>query len=315
MRVAAAQLAPVWGDSAATAERAIAWIGKAAAAGAGLVVFPETFLPGYPFWIEHTNGAAFDDPGQKAAYSFYLQAAVTLDGPELTRITEAARDHKVFTYLGIAERSASLGSIFATLVAIDPVNGIVGAHRKVQPTFEERLVWSSGDGHGLRTHQTGDIRVGGLNCWENWMPMARQSLYAQGMDLHVAVWPGSVGLTRDITRFIALEGRCYVLSAGGLLTLADISPGFPLYESVKDSRAWWRSGGSAIAGPDGQWIIEPVDRQERLLLADLDPAVVNGARQNFDPAGHYSRPDVFSLHVDRRRLRPVSYRDHPEECP
>lgn len=302
MRVAAAQLAPAWGDPGRTTQRVVEWVGRAAAAGAGLVAFPETFLSGYPMWVAHTDGARFNDPAQKAAYAYYLDAAVTLDGPELARVVEAVRDHRVFTYLGITERSASGGTVHATLVAIDPERGLVGAHRKLVPTYEERLVWGTGDGHGLRPHRAGELRVSGLGCWENWMPLARYALYAEGIDLHVAVWPGSASLTRDITRFVAQEGRCYVLAASGLLRLDDVPADFPLREALAGSQDWWYPGGSAVAAPDGSWLVKPVSDQEQLVVAEVDPAVVRAERQNFDPAGHYSRPDVFTLGVDRRRL-------------
>jgi nitrilase len=215
----------------------------------------------------------------------------------------------VFTYLGVTERSRSGGTVYATLVALDPRRGLVGAHRKLMPTHEERLVWGTGDGHGLRTHPVNGIRVGGLNCWENWMPLARHALYAQGLDLHVAVWPGSVSNTRDITRFIAMEGRCYVLSVAGLLREDDIAPGFPLLDKLSGDRSWWREGGSAIAGPDGEWLVEPTPGVEGLITAEIDPALVRGARQNFDPAGHYGRPDVLRLEVGRRRLEGATFVD------
>ena len=303
MRVAAAQTAPVWGDKAATAQRVADWIGRAAGEGADLVAFGETFLPGYPFWVSRTDGARFDAPDQKEAYAFYLEAAVELDGPELGLVAEAARDHGLFVYVGVAERTAGGGTVYATLVAVDPERGIAGAHRKVMPTYEERMVWGQGDGHGLRAHVANGVRVGGLNCWENWLPQARQAIYAEGIDLHVAVWPGSVGLTRDITRFVALEGRCYVLSAGALLRPEDVSAAFPLREAaLAGAPALLYDGGSAVAGPDGTWLVEPVAGEEKLVVADLDPRRVREERQNFDPAGHYARPDVFSLTVDRRRL-------------
>jgi nitrilase len=308
MRVAAAQTAPVWCDKAATAERVADWIGRAAAEGAELVAFGETFLPGYPFWVSRTDGARFDAPDQKQAYAFYLEAAIELGGPELARVAEAARDHGVFVYVGTAERMPSGGTVYATLVAIDPERGIVGAHRKVMPTYEERMVWGQGDGNGLRAYLTNGIRVGGLNCWENWLPQARQAIYAEGIDLHVAVWPGSVRLTRDITRFVALEGRCFVLSAGALLRPEDISAAFPLREAaLAGAPALLYDGGSAVAAPDGTWLVEPVSGEERLVVAELDLRRVREERQNFDPAGHYARPDVFSLTVDRRRLSAVRH--------
>ena len=310
MRVAAAQTAPAWGDKAATAERVADWIGRAAAEGAELVAFGETFLPGYPFWVSRTDGARFDAPDQKEAYAFYLEAAVELDGPELARIAEAAGDHGVFVYVGAAERVAGGGTVYATLVAVDPERGIVGAHRKVMPTYEERLVWGQGDGHGLRAHVANGVRVGGLNCLENWLPQARQAIYAEGIDLHVAVWPGAVWLTRDITRFVALEGRCFVLSAGSILRPEDVSASFPLRDAALASEsALLYDGGSAVAAPDGTWLVEPVAGEERLVVADIEPERVREERQNFDPAGHYSRPDVFSLTVDRRRLSSVRHVD------
>ncbi len=310
MRIAAAQTAPAWGDPAATAEKITEWIARAAGEGVDLVAFGEVFLSGYPFWVARTDGARWDAADQKEAYAFYLEAAVRLDGPEIGRITEAVKDLGVFTYLGIAERSASGGTVYATLIAIDPEAGVVSAHRKTMPTYEERLVWGTGDGHGLRVHATAGMRVGGLNCWENWTPLARHSLYAQGIDLHVAAWPGSVGLTQDITRFIAKEGRCFVLSAGALLTAGDIGAEFPLRDAaLAGGEEWLYDGGSAIAGPDGAWVIEPVARNEGLVIADIDLGAVRAERQNFDPAGHYFRGDIFGVTVDRRRLEPSEFRD------
>ncbi|MGI8681832.1 MAG: carbon-nitrogen hydrolase family protein [Mycobacteriales bacterium] len=305
MRVAAAQASSVWLDKDATTKKALALLTEAAQQGVALLAFPETFLSGYPFWVERTDGAHFNSAQQKAAYAAYLEAAIELDGPELRLITEAASDLGVFTYLGITERGAgpARGTVYCTLVAIDPARGVVSSHRKLMPTYEERLVWGAGDGHGLRVHSLGDMRVGGLNCWENWMPQARHALYAGGEDLHVSVWPGSPRHTRDLTRFIALEGRVFSLAACGLLRFDDVPVDFPLYELLEQAAERdYYDGGSAVAGPSGEWLVEPVVGEERLVVADIDPAAVRRERQNFDPTGHYSRPDVFEVRVNRRRL-------------
>ena len=309
MRVAAAQTAPVWGDREATTALVIDWIRRAAEDEVNLVAFGETFLSGYPYWLSRTDGARFNASEQKEAYAFYLAGAVDLDGPELAAVAGAASETGVFTYLGITERSPSGGTVFATYVAFDPADGIVSAHRKLMPTYEERLAWGIGDGHGLRTHEVRDFVVSGLNCWENWMPAVRHALYAQGTTLHVAGWPGAVRNTEDITRFIAIEGRCYVLSAGALLTADSIPTAFPLKDQSVEPGEVINNGGSAIAAPDGTWLVEPVADEERLVVADLDPAVVRGERQNFDPAGHYFRPDVIKVEVDRTRQTPATFKD------
>ncbi len=309
MRIAAAQARPAWLDPTAGTKIVVEQLTRAAAQGVGLVAFPETFLSGYPIWLAHTGGARFDDPAQKAAYTHYLDAAVTLDGPQLTTIRAAVADLGVFCYLGITERVGA--TVFCTLVAIDPVHGLVGAHRKLMPTHEERMVWGIGDGHGLRTHRTGAFRVGGLSCWENWMPQARHALYADGETLHISTWPGSIRNTRDITRFIALEGRVYSLAVGAVLDFADVPADFPLREELLalDEPSGY-DGGSAIAAPDGTWLVEPVTGDERLVIADIDPARVAAERQNFDPTGHYSRPDIFTVTVDRRRRSAATFLDN-----
>lgn len=309
MRIAAAQTAPVWGDREATTAIVIEWIERAAAGNVDLVAFGETFLSGYAYWLALTDGARFNGADQKEAYAYYLRGAVDLDGPELAAITATVADTGVFTYLGITERSASGGTVYATHLAIDPSRGIVAAHRKLMPTHEERMVWGIGDGNGLRTHQVGEFTVSGLNCWENWVPAVRHTLYAQGTTLHIAAWPGSVGLTTDITRFIAMEGRCYVLSAGALLSADSIPEQFPLRSASIADREVLYDGGSAIAAPDGSWLVPPVANEERLVVADIDLAVVQGERQNFDPAGHYFRADVIEITVDRTRPTPASFTD------
>jgi nitrilase len=304
LRVAAAQARPMWLDATGTTKKVLAWLQDAAARQVELVVFPETLLSGYPFWVEITDGARFDDPVQKRAYAAYLNAAVVIDGPEIAQIVEAARDLGIFVYLGTAERGAgpASGTVFSTLVAIDPRLGVVSTHRKLVPTFEERLVWGFGDGNGLRTHQVGATRVGGLNCWENWMPQARHAMYACGEDLHVSVWPGNPVNTTDAVRFIALEGRVWSLAACGLLSLSDVPVDFPLRDMLEElGVSEIRRGGSAIAAPDGTWVCAPVADEERLIVADIDLAAVRAARHTLDPTGHYSRPDVFSVTIDRAR--------------
>jgi nitrilase len=312
VRVAAAQARPVWLDPAATAKKAVAWLEQASRQDVDLVVFPEAFLPGYPFWVEHTGGARFNDPAQKTAYAAYVSAAIEATGPELTSLTQAAADLGIFVYLGGVERAVdqAAGTVFCTLFAIDPASGMVGTHRKLMPTYEERLVWGFGDGHGLRVHRAASVRAGGLNCWENWMPQARHALYAQGEELHVSVWPGNPRNTIDITRFIALEGRVFSLAANGLLSLADVPAGFPLYDQLAQLPVSdYCTGGSAIAGPDGTWITEPLVGEERLIIADLDLSRLHAERQNFDPAGHYARPDVFQVTVNRARIRASRFTD------
>lgn len=307
MRIAAAQTSPAWGDPESTKKVVTDWIGRAAGEGVDLLAFGETFMSGYPYWMSRTDGARWNAPDQKEAYAFYLASSVAIDGPEMTEVVEAVRDHGVFTYLGITERSSSGGTVYATYVAIDPANGVVSSHRKMMPTFDERMAWGIGDGHGLRVHQVGDFKVSGLNCWENWVPTIRHAMYAQGTQLHVAAWPGAVGLTKHITRFIAMEGRCYVLSAGSLLSADSIPLEFPARAASLEGGELLYNGGSAIAGPDGQWIVEPVDGDEKLVIADIDAARVMGERQNFDPAGHYFRGDVIDVTVDRTRLDPVTF--------
>lgn len=314
LRIALAQASPVWGDPLATAQRATALIAEAAGAGARVIAFPETFLGGYPFWPSRSHGAAFEDPGQRAAFGWYLEQAVVADGPELALIADACAAHGVFAFVGAAERGAGVGhgTVYCSIAAIDPARGLVGMHRKLVPTHDERMVWGRGDGAGLRTHEVDGVRIGALSCWENWMPQARHALYADGEDVHLGLWPGSRELTRDISRFIALEGRVYSLAAGGVLAFDQLPADFPLRDAIA---AWPEptpfDGGTAAAAPDGAWIVEPRADGPGLSLVDIDLSVVRGARLTFDAAGHYARPDVFRVAVDRTRQDAAVFVDDP----
>jgi nitrilase len=304
LRVGLAQIAPIWLDQVRTLEKINKYVSQAAEAGCQLVVFGEALLPGYPFWIERTDGARFDSPVQKDLHAHYMQQAVQIEAGHLELVCQAAEVGEIAVYLGCIERPAGRGghSLYASLLYIDPQGVIQSVHRKLMPTYEERLTWALGDGHGLRTHKLGAFTLGGLNCWENWMPLARAALYAQGEDLHVAVWPGGINNTKDITRFIAIEARSYVVSVSGLMRKTDFPADTPHIELVlANSSETLANGGSCIAGPDGAWIVEPTVGEEKLIVAEIDHQRVRAERQNFDPAGHYSRPDVTKLTVNRDR--------------
>ncbi len=312
LTVGLAQIAPVWLDRARTLEKVLSAVAQAADQGCRLVAFGEALLPGYPFWLELTNGAAFNSPRQKAIHAHYLQQAVQIEAGHLEPLCTLAAQRQIAVYLGVIERPADRGghSVYASLIYVDATGRIGSVHRKLMPTYEERLVWSPGDGHGLRVHRLGAFTVGGLNCWENWMPLPRAALYAQGEDLHVAAWPGNLRNTQEITRFIAQEARSYVLSVSGLMRAMDFSPAVPhLDDLVANCPAMLADGGSCLVAPDGSWVLEPVVGEETVRAAVIDQRRVREERQNFDPAGHYSRPDVTQLSVNRRRQSTLMFQE------
>jgi nitrilase len=310
--VGLAQIAPVWLNRSATLDKVVDWIATAADRGCQLVVFGEGLVPGYPFWVERTDGARFESELQKSLYAHYLGHGVRVEGGDLDAVCRIARERGIAVYLGVIERAADRGghSLYCSMVYIDQQGQIGSVHRKLMPTYEERLVWAIGDGNGLRTHELGAFTVGGLNCWENWLPLARAALYAQGEDLHVAIWPGNARNTSDITRFIARESRSFVVSVSGLMRRQDIAESLPhaalLAETAGDFMA---DGGSCVAAPNGDWILEPVLKEEGLSVVEVDHQRVCEERQSLDVAGHYSRPDVTRLVVDRTRQSTARFLD------
>ncbi|MDA1081186.1 MAG: carbon-nitrogen hydrolase family protein [Gemmatimonadetes bacterium] len=312
LTVGVAQIAPIWLDRERTLAKVGRWITRAADRKCKLVAFGEALVPGYPWWIEHTDGARFNSPMQKRLHAHYLDQAVDLDAGHLDATSTLARKRKITVVLGTIERPRDRGghSLYCSLVVIAADGSIASVHRKLMPTHEERLSWAPGDGHGLRTHRLGAFTLGALNCWENWMPLVRAAMYAQGEDLHVASWPGSDYNTRDVTRFAAREGRSYVLAASSLMRRRDIPDSVPHAAALrKRIPPALGNGGSCIAGPDGEWIAPPVTDRETLIVRTIDHRRVREERQNFDAAGHYGRPDVTHLTVDRRRQGTVSLRD------
>jgi len=304
LKVALAQIAPVWLDKFKTLEKIKQQILDASAQDCELIVFGEALLPGYPFWVANTNGAAFNSTLQKEIHRHYVQNSIQVEKGDLDEVCELAKEHQIAIYLGLMERAADRGghSIYCSLAYINQQGSIESMHRKLMPTYEERLTWASGDGNGLKVHSLKDFTVGGLNCWENWMPLPRAALYGMGENVHIAVWPGSEVNTKDITRFIARESRSYVISVSSLMRKTDIPNNIPnvdkILKNVPDELA---NGGSCVASPDGEWLIPPVLHKEGLIIATLDFNRVLEERQNFDAVGHYSRPDVTQLTVNRER--------------
>jgi nitrilase len=296
----------------ATLAKVVDWIGRAAKQNCELIIFGEALVPGYPFWVERTNGAQFESKLQKTLYAHYVDQGVTPEDGDLDAVCKAAASHNIAVYLGIMERAANRGghSLYCSMVYIDATGVIRSVHRKLMPTHEERLVWAIGDGNGLRTHRLGPFTVGGLNCWENWLPLARAALYAQGEDLHVAIWPGNRRNTEDITRHIARESRSFVASVSGLMRREDIGDGLPHAELLREvATDFMADGGSCLASPSGEWLLEPEINTESLRIAETRHQLVREERHSLDVAGHYSRPDVTRLIVNRKRQTTAEFDD------
>lgn len=316
LRVGLVQMAPVWLQREATTAKMLDFIHQAGAGGCALVVFGEALLPGYPFWLELTDGARFNSKIQKEIHAWYLEQAIQVEAGHLDGFCDAARQYGMAIMTGTIERAPDRGghSLYCSLVYITAEGEVANVHRKLMPTYEERLSWAPGDGYGLRTFPLGKFTVGGLNCWENWMPLPRAALHAQGEDLHVALWPGNVRNTEILTRFLAREGRSFVISVSGLMRRTDIPEGIPHRELIlRNAPPVLADGGSCVANPDGSWLLEPLVGEEALQIAILNHARVREERQNFDPSGHYARPDVLQLTVNRERQGVARFRDQQSE--
>lgn len=297
MKVAVIQMSPIFLDKSASWEKLKTLILQAVGEGASVITWGETLIPGYPVWMGLTDSARWDNPDQKRAYATYARESVSLDGPIVAEMRKISSEHGVMLMGGILEGEGS--SVYATLLTIGFEGEILGRHRKIKPTFDERLLWADGDTEGLRTYETPEGRIGGLNCWENWIPLTRAALHQEGEMIHVAVWPGSYSLTKDITKFMALEGRSWILSACGVYRGEDFGhlslDDFPMRDEMMKVGGI-HSGGSLIANPIGEIIAGPLPAyEEGILYADVDRRTVLEERQNFDHSGHYSRPDLLRL--------------------
>jgi len=296
--VAAIQAAPVYGDAMATAQRAAERIAEAADAGAWLAALPESYIPGYPDWIWRVaprQSSPSAEPFNTFQRSFFDQA-ITVPGPETDVIAQACRAHTIMAAVGVTERPARSGTLYSSLLYFGPDGAILGRHRKLVPTFAERLLWGQGDGTTLRTIATEHGIVGGLICWENLMPLARTALYAQGEQIHVAPTQDDGERWLASMRHIATEGRMWVVSVGVLLRESDL-PRDLAQLGVYEPGKLITPGDSVIVDPFGRVVAGPAHGVETILYAEADPAEALHARRGFDAVGHYGRADLFELRV------------------
>lgn len=301
VRVAAVQVAPVLLDRDATIDRMAIWVSRAKERGAELVAFPETFLPGYPTWLDYSPAAAlWDHAGAKAVFARLMENSVEVPGPAAERLARLARENQVTLMVGVHERAGR--TLYNSLLWFGPDGALINHHRKLVPTYTERLLWGQGDATGLRTATVNGVSYGGLVCWEHWMPLARQVLHDAGEEIHVAAWPGVKDMHQVASRHYAFEGRCFVIAVGSLVRVRDLPAELPpLPELAGEPDRLLIPGGSAIIGPDGAYLAGPVFGEETLVVADCDLRAIARESLTLDVSGHYSRPDVFQLAVERRR--------------
>jgi nitrilase len=307
VQIAIVQQPPILLKRDQTLARGVALIAEAAEHGARLVSFPETWVPGYPEWVWRLRpGEDYELTGE--IHRRLLENAVDLERGQLEPVQEAARKHGIVVAIGINERDGafSRGTLYNTVVLIGADGAVLNRHRKLMPTNPERMVWGLGDGSGLRVVETPVGRLGSLICWENYMPLARFSLYAQGPDIYLApTWDAGSGWVSTM-RHIALEGRCWVLGNGTAMQGRDVPEDFPGRAALfPDEEDWFNPGDSVVVAPDGRVVAGPLRNQHGILYAECDLDAAAAARRTLDVAGHYGRPDVFRLEVSMGPRPPI----------
>jgi nitrilase len=297
VKVACVQAEPVILDREATVDKLVGLAAEAAGEGALLLVFPEAFIPVYPSSTWAKALAGWGDERAKDAFARLAAEAVAVPGEAADRIGEAAREHGVWIVTGVTEVDPERpGTLYNTLLYHGPDGRLALRHRKLVPTNHERLVWGQGDGGGLRAIPTGLGRIGGLICWENYMPLARFALYESGVEIYIASTADDSEAWQSTLVHIARESRAFVVAPSHFQRASSYPDDFPLRDELEGLDVIGR-GGSAILAPDGSYLAGPLYGEEGVLYAELDPAVLLSERQRFDPAGHYHRPDVLRLKV------------------
>jgi len=304
LKVAVAQATPVMLDLAGSIDKACEWIARAGKQGARLVAFPETWIPCYPLWCDAGTFGKWDHGPSKKLHARLVRNSLAIPSPETEKLGNAACKAGIAVVMGANERDTHSGSLYNTLLFISAAGKLLGRHRKLVPTFGERLVWGYGDAAGLQSYDLGGARVGGLICWEHWMPLARHVLHASAEQVHVAAWPHCTETYQLASRHYAFEGRAFVLVAAALMKKSDLPGDFELAGDFKDAPEELLQGGSAVIGPDASYVVEPVFGKEELLVTEIDLERVSEEKLSLDVAGHYARPDIFDLRVRREPLAP-----------
>lgn len=308
-KIAIIQQAPCVLDKSNTIKKAVEIINAVSAQGAELIVFPEAFIPGYPAWVWRLRPGA--DWGLcEELHVRLLRNAIDLSSDDLSPIREAARENRVTVVCGINERdhANSQSTIYNSVITVDSKGQIANHHRKLMPTNPERMVWGFGDGHGLNVIDTPVGKVGSLICWENYMPLARYALYSQGVEIYIAPTYDSGEAWIGTMQHIAREGRCWVLSCGVAIEREDLPEDFPNLDQLYPAdEQWINPGDSLVVSPTGEIVAGPLSKQKGYLIVDIDVDKAAESKRALDVAGHYSRPDVFTLQVNKNRQSPTRF--------
>ncbi len=299
------QASPVFNNLEASLEKAVGLIAKAARLGARLAAFGETWLAGYPAWLDVApNAALWNHAPTKEVFASMRRSSIVIGGAETETLSRAARENKITVVIGANERvdkGIGNGTLYNSLLTFDETGKLANHHRKLIPTYTERLVHGPGDGDGLRAAETAVGRVGGLICWEHWMPLARQAMHNAGEQIHVAVYPTVHEMHQIASRQYAFEGRCFVLAVGLIMRRADLPDELlPTANTTADSLL---HGGSCLIAPDGSFVIEPFFDEEKILTAEIDLSMIDREKMTLDVSGHYQRQDVFNFKVNRSLRR------------
>ncbi len=298
--VAAVQAAPIYMNLERSLSRALELITEAAKRRAQLVVFPESWLPGYPAWLDACRDVAvWDNQTTKRLYSQLMENSVSVPSRVTESLSDAARKNNLTLVMGVHERvggGAGRGTLYNSILTFGPNGDLLNCHRKLMPTFNERLIWGQGDGKGLKVIETPVGRIGGLICWEHWMPLVRQTLHVAGEDIHVALWPAVKEMYQIASRHYAFEGRCFVVAAGGIMRRNDLPRELETAANITENTEYILNGGSAVIGPDGAYVAGPAFSSEVIILARINLDRIREESMTLDVTGHFNRPDLFDFH-------------------
>lgn len=312
--VAVVQAASVLFDRKKTIEKTLDLMAQVKNTKSLLALFPEAFIPAYPRGFSFGMKVGSRSEAGRSLYERYWNNAVEVPGPEVRQLGKAAKDHHLYLSIGVIEKESKggRGTLYCTQLYFDPDGNLMGKHRKLKPTGSERLIWGEGDGSTLPVFSTDIGRIGGLTCWENYMPLARMAMYAKGVQIYLAPTADSRDTWQATVRHIACEGRCFVLGCNQYVSRDMVPPDLETIEEITDQAVDMCPGGSVIVSPFGEILAGPVYGSETILTADLDFSLITRAKLDFDVTGHYARPDIFQLIVNEKKQHSVRFEGDDE---